>query len=90
MVGAAGITKDSVEAQTSVTDSVKGILSIMRAHLHHISGIQTNKEVPPIRAKVVASKTQDVGLAILDRFLGKGIDYCKIVYWGMRPLSTCP
>ena len=54
----------------------------MRAHLHHISGIQTNKEVPPILAKVASSKTQAGGLARLDRFMGKGMDYWKIFYGG--------
>ena len=54
----------------------------MRDHLHHISGIQINKEVPPIRFKVVDSKTQAGGLNLLDRFLGKGMDYFKRVYGG--------
>ena len=51
---------------TVVTDSILELLYVMRAHLHHISGIITNKEVTPIWSNVAASKTQDGCLALLD------------------------
>ena len=54
----------------------------MRSHLHHIWGVTTNKEVPPIWADVAASKTQFEGLALIDLFLGQGMDYCNQVYGG--------
>ena len=67
---------------TIVTDSILELLYVMRAHLHHISGIITNKEVTPIWSNVAASKTQDGCLALLDLFLGNGMDYWKRVYGG--------
>ena len=75
MAGAAGVTKDSVEAWTAVTDSGLGLWYITLAHLQHTSEIPTNEEVPPIWANVAASRTQSRGLALIGYFLGKGMDY---------------